>query len=179
MGLWVAQECRRDRQAEGLAAEWGELAAWAEASPGIAQAIRIDDQRFYGPSKPGDRMIDRVRAACAAEGLPCADDGALFRRLFEALAAAYARGIEAVTTVTGERPQRLAMVGGGCRNRLLCRLTAERTGLPVTAGPEEGTALGNALIQAKALNLVAPDQFPSVVAASCEVQQYGVHTASA
>jgi rhamnulokinase len=44
------------------------------------------------------------------------------------------------------------VVGGGSRNEALCQLTARRVGLPLTAGPAEATALGNALVQARALD---------------------------
>jgi rhamnulokinase len=49
------------------------------------------------------------------------------------------------------------MVGGGSRNALLCQLTADACGLSVLAGPAEATALGNALIQARARGAAPAD----------------------
>jgi rhamnulokinase len=46
------------------------------------------------------------------------------------------------------------MVGGGSQNELLCQLTADRTGLPVLAGPAEATSIGNILVQARVQGLV-------------------------
>ena len=52
------------------------------------------------------------------------------------------------------------MVGGGVRNELLCQLTADACGLPVVAGPAEAAALGNVLVQARALG-AAPRRWPA------------------
>jgi rhamnulokinase len=43
------------------------------------------------------------------------------------------------------------IVGGGARSALLCQLTADACGLPVVVGPVEASALGNVLVQARAL----------------------------
>ena len=51
---------------------------------------------------------------------------------------------------TGPAAECLHVIGGGCRNRLLNRLTEEATGIPVLAGPVEATAIGNLLVQAEA-----------------------------
>jgi rhamnulokinase len=39
----------------------------------------------------------------------------------------------------------------------LCQLTADACGLPVVAGPVEGTALGNVVVQARTLGAPLPD----------------------
>jgi len=44
-------------------------------------------------------------------------------------------------------------VGGGCRNEFLNQFTANATGLPVVAGPEEATALGNIAVQAMGIGI--------------------------
>jgi rhamnulokinase len=64
-------------------------------------------------------------------------------------------------------------VGGGSRNRLLCQLTADATGLPVSAGPSEATAIGNVLIQAKAFGRIRTlEELREVVINSFDLEFY-------
>ena len=63
--------------------------------------------------------------------------------------------------------------GGGAHNELLCRLTAELLGRPVLAGPVEATALGNVLVQARAVGeLGSLADMRAVAAASSEPVVY-------
>ena len=59
-------------------------------------------------------------------------------------------------SLSGRHADVVHIVGGGSRNELLCQLTADATGLPVLAGPAEATALGNVLVQARALGAAPP-----------------------
>ena len=66
------------------------------------------------------------------------------------------------------------VVGGGSQNELLCQLTADACGLPVLAGPAEAAALGNVLVQARALGADLPDlaAMRALVRATHDVRRY-------
>jgi rhamnulokinase len=70
------------------------------------------------------------------------------RVLLESLALRYARAIDELTAASGHPIEAIHVVGGGSNHKLLCRLTAGATGLPVRAGPAEATAIGNLAVQA-------------------------------
>jgi rhamnulokinase len=72
----------------------------------------------------------------------------------ESLALAYRRTVRDAVRLSGTPVNTIHLVGGGARNELLCRLTADACGLPVIAGPVEATALGNVLVQARTAGLV-------------------------
>ncbi|HWT88618.1 MAG TPA: FGGY-family carbohydrate kinase, partial [Candidatus Angelobacter sp.] len=67
--------------------------------------------------------------------------------IFHSLAKRYADVLAAVSRITGKQLKRLFVVGGGGKNAYLNRLTAERSGLEVIAGPSECTTIGNFAIQ--------------------------------
>lgn len=79
------------------------------------------------------------------------------RCVLDSLALAHARAVEQVQALAGRSVSAVHIVGGGSRNELLCQLTADACNLPVLAGPAEATALGNVLVQARALGAAPPD----------------------
>ncbi|MGN9785248.1 rhamnulokinase [Nonomuraea sp. ZG12] len=146
MGLWILQECLRT---------WGEpdlepLLAEAGAT-GTDTVIDPDDPSFL---PPGD-MPARIAAYCARTGQRAPQGRAqVVRCILQSLALAYQRAVADAVRLSGRPVEVVHLVGGGSLNTLLCRLTADATGLPVVAGPVEAAALGNALVQARARGLV-------------------------
>ena len=145
MGLWLVQESRRALWPAGDAPSYEELATLAEAAPAFTAFIDPDDERFL---RPGD-MPARARAFCAETGQPVPQDaGTLMRVLLDSLALRYAVAVDELARASGHPIKAIHVVGGGSNHRLLCRLTAGATGLPVRAGPVEATAIGNLAVQA-------------------------------
>ena len=73
------------------------------------------------------------------------DRGALLRAVYDSLASEFAVTLDDIERITGRNFSTLYMFGGGTKDSLLCRLTADYTGRKVVAGPTEATALGNAV----------------------------------
>jgi rhamnulokinase len=120
-------------------------------------------------------MPRRFRAAAEAAGQEVpATRRALARAVLDSLAAAYARVVAQAGMLAGVEVTTVHVAGGGVRNELLCRLTAEATGLPVVAGPVEAAALGNVLVQARAVGVLdgGLDALRDVVVASTELHTY-------
>ena len=151
-GLWLLHECRRAWATQGADHSFDELVALAAAEPPLRSLVDPDDPAF---AEPGD-MPARIAESCARTNQPVPEGpGAIARCILESLALAHAEAGAAVSAVAGTTPRELHVVGGGARNELLCRWTAEAAGLPVLAGPEEATLVGNVLVQAMALGELA------------------------
>ncbi|MGV8885667.1 MAG: rhamnulokinase [Microbacteriaceae bacterium] len=149
MGLWILSETVR-----GWGANLAELLEQAATYNGPIAVFDCDDSRFL---PPGD-MPGRIATWCDQHGIaPPSSRAALVRSILESLADAYSRTIDAARTLSGATVNTVHLVGGGSHNTLLCQLTANRTGLPVVAGPVEATAIGNVLIQARAHHIVDGD----------------------
>jgi rhamnulokinase len=168
-GLWLLRECLRDW---GLpAAALDSLLNEAAAVPSLRYVIDADDPAFVAP----EGMPARIVSWLSARGLPLPDSRAeVVRCVLDSLALAYRRALLDAQELSGRHADVVHVVGGGSRNRLLCQLTADACGLPVVAGPAEATALGNVLVQARALG-AAPaslDGMRAVAAATAGLRTY-------
>jgi rhamnulokinase len=136
-----------------MPADLDTLLAAAARAPALRAVVNPDDPDFL---TPGD-MPGRIAHACRRTGQdPPADQAATVRCILDSLALAHRRAIAEVQELSGRHADTVHLVGGGARNSLLCQLTADACGLPVVAGPVEAAALGNVLVQARALG-AAPD----------------------
>ena len=147
MGLWLLQECRRCWQLAGAPCDYDELHALAASARPDVALFDPDDGALL---TPGD-MPAAIASLCRAGGQPPpTSHGEIVRSILLSLACKYRLVLEGLQLVTRSTVDALRVVGGGVRNGLLCQMTADLTGLPVFAGPEEATALGNVLVQARA-----------------------------
>ena len=93
-------------------------------------------------------MQQAIADYCRETGQPVPEaEGDHVMCVLRSLAARYKKGIDGLNALLPEPVEQLHIIGGGCRNKLLNRLTEEATGLPVVPGPVEATAMGNILVQ--------------------------------
>ncbi|KAA9108169.1 rhamnulokinase [Microbacterium rhizomatis] len=151
MGLWVLSETLRGWEREGHPVDLTALLdAAAEAGPGVP-VFDINDPRFL---PPGD-MPARIDAWCEEHGVPAPRTRTHYvRSIVESLAQAFAKSAARAAELGGVDARTIHIVGGGALNRLLCQRTADRSGMTVLAGPVEATALGNVLVQARAMGYI-------------------------
>jgi rhamnulokinase len=154
MGLWLLSESIGEWQRRGLHVDLAGLLAEAAELPRPADVFDPEDPRFLAP---GD-LPSRIVAWFDERGLRApASPAGMVRVIIESLAAAFSSAVQTAAALSGVPVETVHIVGGGARNALLCQAIADRSGLPVVAGPVEATAIGNVLVQARAAGLVSGD----------------------
>lgn len=155
MGLWILQECKAAWDQTEEMRDWPDIVQAAEKAEDRGFRIDVDDLLFLGSSLTSGPMPGRIRTYLGDRNQPVPETvGEVALCVFKSLAETYARVFNQLETMAGRRLEELYIIGGGCQNDYLCRLTAEAVNRPVFAGPAEATALGNILVQAVALGEV-------------------------
>ena len=169
-GLWIFEQCRKEWDAEGsVPKDVNALNALCMQS-GCQSIIFPDDPRFAHPVSMTAAIRDYLtESGQALPQTPADYVGIIFRSLAER----YRGVVESLRKLTSVDIQRLHVIGGGSRNEYLMQFTADALQLPVIAGPQEGTALGNSLVQVRAAGLVGSlKEMRAVIKNSIELKTY-------
>ena len=166
-GLWLFENCRKEFK--DVPERVSELAALCHASD-FDGLIQPDDPAFAHP----DSMTAAIRDFCCRTSQSEPETPADYIRcIFRSLALRYRQIIEQLGEMADFPIRRLHVIGGGSLNVHLMQMTADATGLPVVAGPSEGTALGNTLAQVKAAGGVdSLTAMRAIVTRSVELKHY-------
>ena len=142
MGLWMLQNIRREL---GQTRFDFEMLAWlARSAADYPGRVDVNDGRFLAP----ENMQEAVRVVLLENGFTEKPTAAqTLSCVYHSLAESYAEAVRGLEKITGKTFTSLNIVGGGSQDAYLNQLTADATGLPVYAGPTEGTAIGNLAVQ--------------------------------
>ena len=152
MGLWIFQQCRNTFTKKGKLLSYQQLMALASQALPLQHFINPNDLMFL---PPGDHP-QLIQSFCKETGQSIPEnEGAIIRCVLESLAFSYRKVLTDILQISGREVNIIHIVGGGSKNVLLCQMTANVTHLPVVAGPDEATVLGNALTQLIALGEIS------------------------
>jgi len=155
IGFWIIQECKKYWDENVKSYSYDELTEIALKYGPANFRIDPDDLRFLRPGLIDDNMPDRIKACCQETGQKVPETPAeIVRGVIESLADKYTKTIKMIEEITNRTINVIYIIGGGCRNGLLCQIVANSTGLSVFAGPVEATAIGNLMIQAKSMGQI-------------------------
>ncbi|MGA2762002.1 MAG: rhamnulokinase family protein [Spirochaetia bacterium] len=171
MGTWLVQELRRAwRARDGRELDWEEMNRLTEKGTPFAAFIDPDDPGFYNPPN----MEEAIVAFCRRTGQEAPRDrGTMLRVVHESLALKYRAVAEQISAASGKPNSVIHIVGGGSKNAFLNQLAANACGVKVVAGPEEATAVGNAMVQALGLGIIAKlSEAKSMIRAAFPIREF-------
>ena len=142
-GLWLIQQLVKEWEQEGYKCDYSELVKEAEQSS-LSSYFDVDDASFMNPEKMSEAIVAYLKER--NENVPVTK-GDFMRCICISLAKKYAEVKAQMERCTNKKINKIYIVGGGSRNQLLNRLTAEFTGCEVVKGEVEATAMGNILVQ--------------------------------
>ena len=150
-GMWLLEQSRKTWEKEGRKYSYPEMVEMGRQALSFDSTIDPDDPRFAAPKD----MDAEIKAALRESGQRVPEnDSEMISCIYHSLVKKYKSVIAMLQDFASFKIGKLHIIGGGSANQLMNQLTADELGIPVVAGPVEGTAIGNIMIQAKAAGLV-------------------------
>ena len=170
-GMWLYERCRKEWT--DAPASHTELQAEAMTQPAFVSLINPDNPSFANPSS----MVKAIQDYCRDTKQPVPEGyAAICRCIFDSLALRYRQVFGYLKSMAPFPIEVLHIIGGGSLNNYLNQFTADSIGIEVLAGPQEGTALGNIMLQAKAQGEVSDIwEMRRIIANSLELKRFEPH----
>ena len=153
-GMWLYERCRSEWETNNdgqLDLSHSALQSSAMKEEPFRSLINPDDGCFANPTS----MVDAIQQYCRDTHQPVPETPAqICRCIFESLALRYKQVFGYLKEMASFPIEVLHIIGGGSKNTYLNQFTSNATGVTVLAGPQEGTAFGNIMVQAKAVGEV-------------------------
>jgi rhamnulokinase len=153
VGLWLLERTLGESSSPPKSDfEWRNLLASAAALPAPERPLDVTDPAFINPPS----MRSAIDAQLRRRKLPIPRRIAGYTRLIcDSIGSGHAGALRMFEGLTGRKFARIIIVGGGSRNSLVCKATADASGIPVHAFTIEGSSVGNIARQLIGLGAVA------------------------
>jgi len=151
-GMWLYECCRREwKKDPTIDIRHATLIKEAMKAEAFRSFINPDDQLFATPHS----MITAVQTYCRQHNEPVPEtQGQICRCIYESLALRYRQVFGWLKEFAPFPINVLHVIGGGSQNNYLNQFTANSCNISVLAGPQECTAIGNIMLQAKAAGYI-------------------------
>jgi len=150
-GMWLLEQCRKKWSKEGRDYTYPQIEEMARNAMNFPSIVNPDDPSFANP----EDMVQSIKDFCKKTNQKVPEtDGEMISCIYHSLANRYKEVLGLLKEMAPFEIKKLHVIGGGSQNNMMSQLTADAVGIPVVAGPSEATAIGNAMIQAKAMGLL-------------------------
>ncbi len=146
--MWVLKQCMDGWAAAGRPWPIEKLVQEAAACNATGGVLDMDAPTLMLDTEMPERM-NKELVRLGFEAIPdVAGNEPLFARtIFESLALRYASALANLEKMLDRKLDRIHMIGGATRNKLLIELTEKQTGLKVEIGETESSTVGSLAIQ--------------------------------
>lgn len=145
-GMWILEQCRREWKSMGKEYSYEEIMQMFSSTE-TASVFNPDDEMFANPVS----MLETITDYCRSHEMYAPqNDAEIVRSIFISLVERYKTVFNWLQELAPFKIEKLYVIGGGSRNKLLNQLIETALGIPVVVGDTESTAIGNILCQIKA-----------------------------
>ncbi len=168
-GLWLLERLLREWKSANPELDYPALQQMAENFDPMSGVLDVESPLLKNP----ENMQEAIIQECSKNSPTPRTKGQLVRAVLEGIAHKTAQVRKELEHITGQTLERIHIVGGGVRNTFLCQLISNYCELEVIAGPEDGTALGNIIVQLLSLGkLRSIEEAHDLISASFELRHY-------